>query len=365
MDMELSTQSVLVAAGSAAAAGAAGLGVLWRISRRSPSWAVRLAPVTAVAAVAAGVAGASLTMLLNSDQVLIMTLVLAVSILIAVPVGIVAGRHVAELQRQSAEHEAARERDRQIEERRRELISWLSHDLRTPLARMRALTEAQEDGLAPPDYTTRIMREIDGLTVIVADITTLSRLRSPTTHLDLQPVDLSDLVSDAVGSSQPLADRLGITLSGSSQGRVLSRADPGELGRAVGNLISNALRHTRPEGFVAVQVRRDGDTAVIEVRDQCGGIPEQHIGRVFDAGWRGTSARTPGDAGAGLGLTITRSVAEAHGGGVGVRNTDDGCLFALHLPLQAGPQRPEPVAPPRVTGRAATLPAAPAAPKDR
>jgi signal transduction histidine kinase len=332
MEMEPSAETVLAAAGSAALVGGAGLAVVLRLSRRWPLWGARLAPITAVVAVAAGVAAASLTMLLTADQALIMALVLAVSSSIAVFFGIVGGRRVAHLQRQAAEHEAARQRDREIEERRRELISWLSHDLRTPLARMRALTEAAEDGLAPPDYTTRIMREVDGLTVIVEDIATLSRLRSPTNRLEFEALDLSDLVSDTVGSSQPLADRLGIQLEGRSDGRVSVDADPGELGRAVSNLIGNALRHTRPEGFVRVTVGSDGDAAWVRVADQCGGIPADHLDRLFEPGWRGTTARTPGDGGAGLGLTITRSVVEAHGGRVDVANTDDGCVFTVTLP---------------------------------
>lgn len=341
MDMGLSAEAVLAAAGSTAVVGGVGLAVVFRLSRRSPTWAARLAPITAVAAVAAGVAAASLTMLLNADQALIMALVLAVSSSIAVTFGVIGGRRVAGLQRQAAEHEAARERDRAIEERRRELISWLSHDLRTPLARMRALTEAEEDGLAPPDYTTRIMREVDGLTVIVEDIATLSRLRSPTAGLDVQQVDVSDLVSDTVGSSQPVADRLGIQLEGRAPGPITVSADPGELGRAVSNLIGNALRHTRPEGFVRVDVDRQPDRVVIRVVDQCGGIPEEHLERLFEPGWRGTSARTPGDGGAGLGLTIARSVVEAHHGTLTVANTDDGCAFTVTLPLPA-PERPAP-----------------------
>lgn len=341
MDMGLSAEAVLAAAGSTALVGGVGLAVVFRLSRRSPTWAARLAPITAVAAVAAGVAAASLTMLLNADQALIMSLVLAVSSSIAVTFGVIGGRRVAALQRQAAEHEAARERDRAIEERRRELISWLSHDLRTPLARMRALTEAEEDGLAPPDYTTRIMREVDGLTVIVEDIATLSRLRSPTAGLTVQQVDISDLVSDTIGSSHPVADRLGVHLEGRAPGPITVSADPGELGRAVSNLIGNALRHTRPEGFVRVDVGRDPGRALIRVEDQCGGIPEEHLERLFEPGWRGTSARTPGDGGAGLGLTIARSVVEAHHGTLTVANTDDGCAFTVALPLPA-PQHPAP-----------------------
>ena len=170
MEMGLSTGALVAAAGTTAVVGGVGLAVVFRLSSTSPTWAARLAPITAVVAVAAGVTAASMAMLLDAEQVLLMVLVLAVSTSIAVIFGVIGGRRVADLQRRAAEHEAALQRDREIEERRRELISWLSHDLRTPLARMRALTEAQEDGLAPVDYSTRMMREVDGLTVIVEDI---------------------------------------------------------------------------------------------------------------------------------------------------------------------------------------------------
>ncbi len=338
MDVGLSTGALVSAAGATAVVGGVGLAVVFRLSRTSPTWAVRLAPLTAVIAVAAGVTAASMAMLLDTDQVLLMVLVLAVSTSIAVIFGVVGGRRVADLQRRAAAHEAALQRDREIEERRRELISWLSHDLRTPLARMRALTEAQEDGLAPVDYSTRMMREVDGLTVIVEDIATLSRLRSPTAKLDRQITDLSDLVSDTVSSSQPVADQLGIHLEAVGESGISVQADPSELGRAVSNLIANALRHTRPEGFVRVSVSRRNSDAYIEVADQCGGIPDDQITRLFEPGWRGTHARTPGDGGAGLGLTITRSVVEAHDGVVTTANSDGGCVFTIRLPLADPPQ---------------------------
>ena len=342
MEVGLSAGALLAAAGATAVVGGVGLAVVFRLSRRSPTWGARLAPITAVVAVAAGVAAASMAMLLGTEQVLLMVSVLAVSTSIAVIFGIIGGRRVAALQQRAADHEAARQRDREIEERRRELISWLSHDLRTPLARMRALTEAYEDGLAPADYSTRIMREVDGLTVIVEDIATLSRLRSPTAKLERQAVDLADLVSDTVGSSQPVADQLGIQLEAVASGGIDVQADPGELSRAVSNLLANALRHTRPDGFVRVSVfRRDGE-ACIEVADQCGGIPEDQLARLFEAGWRGTSARTPGDGGAGLGLTITRSVVEAHDGSVSVANSDGGCVFTILLPLEQTAPQAEP-----------------------
>lgn len=314
---------------AAVALGALATACLFAISRRSIPWAIRLAPLVPVSSVAAGVATASETMLLKPDQVFVIAVVLLVATPIAVGFGALVGGRVAHLQAQAAEQQ----RDRAIEERRSELIAWLGHDLRTPLARMRVLTEALEDGLAPEDYPTRMLREVDALGLIVEDITTMSRLQSPATRMVHEPVDLGDLASDLVAGNQPLAHRLGITLEGTADGPIIVQGDTKELARAVNNLIVNALRHTRPDGFVAVSVEHDGHDARLSVRDQCGGIPEEQLHRVFDAGWRGTSARTPGDGGVGLGLTISQRVVQGHGGTIAVHNGSDGCTFTIAIPL--------------------------------
>jgi signal transduction histidine kinase len=177
-----------------------------------------------------------------------------------------------------------------------------------------------------------MVTEVDALTTIVDDIATLSRLGSATTTMTVVPTDLGDLVSDAVAAHQPLARAQHINLSGSSIGSTQVSAEPAELTRAVNNLLGNALRHTREAGSVTVLVESHGREARVTVADQCGGIPDEHLAHLFEAGWRGTTARTPGDGGAGLGLAITRSVVQAHDGSVTVINTVDGCAFTMTLP---------------------------------
>ena len=332
--MAPSVAAILAAAGGAVVSGVLALAALAWLSKHSTLWAVRLSTLVPVVGVAVGVIVASAMMVLKPDQMRVMLLVLAVATLISLGFGAIAGRRVADLQRQAVEHAAARQRDRAIEERRRELIAWLSHDLRTPLARLRILTEAQQDGLAPPDYAARMSREIDGLTVIIDDIALLSRLHSPGVALDVQRMDLGDVVSDALAGNQPLARDLGLTLVGDRGGAVPFAADPVEIARAVDNLVVNALRHTRPGGEVHVGVAGEPGAVRVTVRDQCGGIPEDHLQRLFEPGWRGTSARTPGDSGAGLGLTISQRIAQAHGGTIEVANVGDGCQFTLVLPAE-------------------------------
>ena len=109
-----------------------------------------------------------------------------------------------------------------------------------------------------------------------------------------------------------------------------------ELNRALTNLVANAIRHTAPGGTVDVQLAAADGIARVSVRDECGGIPEADLARVFDVGFRGEAARSPGSpssAGAGLGLAITRGIVEAHGGTVEVANVSGGCCFTVHLPL--------------------------------
>ncbi len=110
----------------------------------------------------------------------------------------------------------------------------------------------------------------------------------------------------------------------------------------VRNLLSNAIRHTPPDGTVVVVAgARDGQ-AWLRVDDACGGIPEHELDRVFDVAYRGNTARTPAPAdesGAGLGLAIARGLVEAHAGHIEARNHGPGCRFEIRLPL--APAKPE------------------------
>jgi signal transduction histidine kinase len=237
----------------------------------------------------------------------------------------------------------ASERERSLEASRRELIAWVSHDLRTPLAGLRAMTEALEDGIveSPERYYKQIRAEVDTLAEMVDDLFQLSRIQAGALRLSTERISVGDIVSDAVAALEPLAMAHGVKLTGSSSTPALVLGDSKELNRALTNIVVNAIRHTREGGTVRVEVRpsayEDG-TVEVAVADECGGIPPEQLGRVFEVGFRGEPARTPGrdiPGGAGLGLAITRGIVEAHHGGVGVQNLDDGCQFAIRLPVAA------------------------------
>jgi len=245
-----------------------------------------------------------------------------------------------ELAATSARLAESRERERALEASRRELVAWVSHDLRTPLAGLRAMTEALEDGVAddPARYHKQMRSEVDRLTGLVDDLFELARIHAGSLKLSLDQVSLADLVSDTLAGTDVLARARGVALTGRATGPLTVRADSRELTRALTNLVVNAIRHTPTDGTVEITATEGAGQAVVSVSDGCGGIPEADLPRLFDVAWRGTHARTPGpEGGAGLGLAIVRGIVEAHAGEITVANTAHGCRFSLRLPLAAAP----------------------------
>jgi signal transduction histidine kinase len=245
-----------------------------------------------------------------------------------------------ELEAADERADAASARERALERSRRQLVAWVSHDLRTPLAGIQAMVEALDDGVVddPAEihaYYGRLIVETGRLARLVDDLFELSRIEADALDLTLERVSLGELVSDAVASASVLADAKGVRVEG--QVALLPpevSASSHELTRVVQNLLDNAIRHTPPGGSVSVLVGRADSHAEVSVVDGCGGIPSDDLERVFDLAYRGDAARTPGaEGGAGLGLAIARGFVEAHRGDIAVRNEGDGCRFTVRLPL--------------------------------
>jgi len=369
-----------IAGGAALAAGLVGVLVLRLLDRSTFSAQVTTVVLTSVGAVAAGAIAAGNAMFLSAHDLAALAVIVASSAVVGVVCGMavahrvgaasqalgedvrriaddgeaapvsgpgrtVAVRELIDLHEQVRDSklrlEQARASERAMDAARRELVSWVSHDLRTPLAGIRALAEALEDDVATDPETVRryhrtLREETDRLAGLVDDLFELSLINAAALKLDLEPADLGDLVSDALAAAMPLAQAKGIHLGGeeSATGRPLVKVSTPRSNRVLHNLLENALRETPREGAVTVEVGVSEGQAFVQVRDTCGGIAADDLERVFETGFRGATARTPRDeGGSGLGLAISRGLVEAHGGAVTVENRPGGCSFTVRLPI--------------------------------
>ncbi|GAA3450338.1 MULTISPECIES: sensor histidine kinase [Dactylosporangium] len=327
---------LMALAGSLAVA-LAGLAALRALHRRSVTVHIVVILLITVLSVLTGVTGASMRMFISDHDLHVLLIVVGTAATVSLAVGLLAGRRLARASMWAAE---AREQERAAEARRRELVAWVSHDLRTPLAGLRAMAEALDDGVvADPetvaDYHRRISAETDRMATLVDDLFELSRINAGALRLSLSDVPLGDVVSDAIASAAPLAaaDHINIVAEPSTGWPVVRGSVP-ELSRVVNNLIRNAIRYTPPDGTVTVTGGQDVDgSGWLAVTDTCGGIPEADLPRVFDVAFRGAPARTPEkSAGGGLGLAIVRGLVEAHHGSVAADNVGAGCRFVVKLP---------------------------------
>ncbi|GLI28212.1 two-component sensor histidine kinase [Agromyces rhizosphaerae] len=361
--------------------GAIGLLVLIAARRASIMLQVVIVVLSTVLAVGAGTIAVANAMYLSEHDLLVTGWVVVVAGVVALGVGAVLGRilvgntrrlreiaravgdgqtvqpdgregtefaaladELADASRRLADSRAEVAR---IDQSRRELISWISHDLRTPLAGLRAMAEALEDGMVddPARYHAQMRVQVDRVSSMVDDLFELSRIQSGALALEMEQVSLFDLVSDAVAELLPLARARDVTIVESRAGDLTVTGDARELSRVVGNLLMNAIQHSPPGSRIEVTARETGDAHVaLSVTDAGGGIPEEDLAKVFRAGWRGTPSRSPSEApadpiaaGAGLGLAIVQGIVDAHAGGVSVRNVPGGCRFDVTLPRVGAP----------------------------
>jgi two-component system, OmpR family, phosphate regulon sensor histidine kinase PhoR len=232
---------------------------------------------------------------------------------------------------------------RRLEALRRDFVANASHELKTPVAAVRALAETlltalPEDPAAGRRFAGRIAREAERLDALVRDLLDLSRVERDTVHVE--PVDLAGLAKEVVGSYADRATERRIRFRAELRPGVAMRGDRALLGLLLSNLLDNALRHTQAGGTVLVRLDDQEGRVVLQVRDDGDGIPAGELPRIFERFYRVDKARTRRTGGTGLGLAIVRHVAEAHGGSVTVDSElGRGSTFTATLPA-AGPPFP-------------------------
>jgi signal transduction histidine kinase len=367
-------QVVLIAAGCTSAVGLLGIGVIRLLRRASLRLSLQVSGAIVVLAVVAGTLGTAEAMFLSPHDLRVVVMVCMIAAVVAVGFGCLIGQQLqagslalrqaarslgdqdggylspagpmmaelAALSRELAETseklKESREREHALDQSRRQLVAWVSHDLRTPLAGLHAMAEALQDGIAadPARYHRQIRAEVGRLARMVDDLFELSRVQAGTLCLSPGQIALEDLINDALASTEALARARGIRLTSVADAPLMVRADPREMSRVLTNLLVNAIRHTPEEGSVHVVAAPDAGGALLAVADGCGGIPEADLACVFDMAWHGTRDRGPEKgSGAGLGLAIVRGIVEAHHGKVSVVNTTEGCRFEVRLPTLA------------------------------
>lgn len=250
-------------------------------------------------------------------------------------------RLAAAFNNMAAQLEESFAKQKELEQARREVVAAVSHDLRTPLASLRAMIEAINDGVIGDEATIQrylhsAQSQVQNLSLLVDDLFELSQLDAGLLEWRVEPSSMSDLISDTLESMHVQAEEKNIKLGG----WVDPAVDPvmmnsHKIQRVLYNLIQNAIRHTPADGTVFVEARQGEDNArvQIDVIDTGDGIEEKDLPRVFDQFYRGEKSRSRETGGAGLGLAIARRIVEAHNGRIWVESRRGaGSRFSFTLP---------------------------------
>jgi signal transduction histidine kinase len=340
--------------------------VLRIVRRRTMSTQLLIVACAGTAAMAASVLAISMEMYISDHDLTVLVVVIAVSLVLALMVAWIVARTArasfdrfsatlervgggavvdaepsgwgeidelsAQLAAVSQKVEAARAELEQLDSARRRFFAWISHDLRTPLTAVRALAETIEEGAAdaPERFAGEVRAQVETMSRMVDDLFELSKLTSGAVQVRTEQIGLRDVVSDAVADVRLAADGRGLRIvERGVDGQVLW-ADPHQLGRIIVNLLANAIRHAPPGSDIVISATEpDRGRLVLGILDQGAGVAVEDLDRMFDVGWRADPARASStddlvSSGAGLGLSIARGLARAHGGDVVAEVTGQG-----------------------------------------
>ncbi len=222
--------------------------------------------------------------------------------------------------------------------RQRQFTADASHELRTPLTAIKGQTEValqrDRDAAAYREVLRGVNSEVDRMIRLVGSLLTLARADARQIPVNRENVDLEKVVADAVEQIKPASGDKAISVKAISDSGIRLVADQDLLLQLMLNLLDNAVKYTPRGGTIDVACRTEGGYAQVTVSDAGPGIPPEHLPHVFDRFYRVDKARAQADGGAGLGLSICRWIAEAHGGSIGAESPPNGgALFTVRLPL--------------------------------
>ncbi len=312
------------------------------IIRLARSWSLAVSMVTLVLipvlATFTGVLGASGFMITETFEQTAVVLVI-VSI-VTIPAAVMLGRYQA---RRTVWEAEIRDSERAAEHSRRRLVAFVSHDLRTPLAGIRAVSEAIADGVVPEDevrvHAKHIEHESVRLSEMVDDLFEMSKINAGALTPSFDKVALDEVVDDVLAAHRIAAERAGVQLTADlPEQPVRVVGSDRALVRVLSNLVANAIAHTPEGGSVELALGADENSAWARVDDTGVGIDEADLPRVFDVAYRGSNSRVPRSdsslpSGSGLGLAIAAGLVQAHRGTLSAHNLPNGARFEVRLPL--------------------------------
>lgn len=243
----------------------------------------------------------------------------------------------------AAQLQATEQKQRELDVLRRDLIAWVSHDLRTPLTSIRAILEALADGVVEDPavaqrYLQTAQRDIRSLSGLIDDLFEMAQMDAGGLQLERSAGSIADLISDTIERFSEIAGRQGIELHGSAGAGVDPvHFDLQRMSRVLSNLTGNALRHTPAGGSVCLTAARTPEGVTVAVEDSGEGIRPEDLPYIFDRFYRGEKSRNRATGGSGLGLAIARGVVEAHGGVIRVESEPGmGAKFVFTIPNDSG-----------------------------
>ncbi|MDT5342158.1 MAG: hypothetical protein QOE52_1342 [Mycobacterium sp.] len=307
---------------------------------RSWSLAVSMVALVLIPALATltGVLGASGFMITETFERT--AVVLVVVSVVTIPAAVLLARYQA---RRTVWEQEIRDSERAAEQSRRRLVAFVSHDLRTPLAGIRAVAEAIADGVVNQDEAREQAKHIEQesirLSEMVDDLFEMSKINAGAVQPAHDTVALDEVVDDVVAVHRIAAERAGVALQVNLPDEpVRVIGSDRALVRVLSNLVANAIAHTPHGGRVKLALGHDEQGAWARVDDTGVGIDQADLPRVFDVAYRGSNGRVPRTdsslpSGSGLGLAIAAGLVQAHGGTLSACNLDAGARFEVRLPL--------------------------------
>ena len=314
----------------------------WLIIRLARSWSLTVSMVVLVLiptlATLAGVLGASGFIFTRTFRYVAVILVIVA--VVTIPAAVIMARFQA---RRMVWENQIRDAERASEESRRQLVAFVSHDLRTPMAGIRAVAEAMADGVVPErevrQHAKHIEQESVRLTEMVNDLFEMSKINAGAVELPQEKVALDEVVDDVLAAHKIAAEHAGVTLQATLPAEpVQVIGSDRALMRVLSNLVANAIAHTPSGGTVTLTLGADENGAFAQVDDTGVGIDEKDLPKVFDVAYRGSNSRVHGSdpalpSGSGLGLAIAAGLVQAHHGTLSAHNLGTGARFEVRLPL--------------------------------